>query len=166
MCSRRRHILEKFDVLDDLRVANWIFEAVEPTGEHLEGSSLKRPKNSTKYDPVGDEFDSERAAMMQCAEHSQQQVGTVAQYSKRGTAKRCFGQASSRKRVYGRLTREWHWEGKDFAGSRRSEKANGDQIKKSYRKLAKKYHPDANRGDARAADRFKEVGEAYSVLST
>ena len=46
-----------------------------------------------------------------------------------------------------------------------SEKANGDQIKKSYRKLAKKYHPDANRGDARAADRFKEVGEAYSVLS-
>lgn len=46
-----------------------------------------------------------------------------------------------------------------------SEKAGGDQIKKSYRKLAKQYHPDANRGDAKAAERFKEVGEAYAVLS-
>ncbi len=39
-----------------------------------------------------------------------------------------------------------------------SEKANGDQIKKSYRKLAKKYHPDENRGDASAAERFKQFG--------
>ena len=46
-----------------------------------------------------------------------------------------------------------------------SEKADGDEIKKAYRKLAKKYHPDANQGDAKAAERFKEVGEAYSVLS-
>ena len=46
-----------------------------------------------------------------------------------------------------------------------SEKADADEIKKAYRKLAKKYHPDANQGDAKAAERFKEVGEAYSVLS-
>jgi molecular chaperone DnaJ len=45
------------------------------------------------------------------------------------------------------------------------EKASQDDIKKSYRKLAKKHHPDANPGDQSAAERFKEIGEAYSVLS-
>ena len=45
------------------------------------------------------------------------------------------------------------------------EKATQDEIKKAYRKLAKKNHPDANRGDEKAAERFKEIGEAYSVLS-
>ncbi|MGI6107809.1 MAG: DnaJ C-terminal domain-containing protein [Lachnospiraceae bacterium] len=43
--------------------------------------------------------------------------------------------------------------------------ASQDQIKKAYRKLAKKYHPDANPGDKNAEMRFQEVGEAYSVLS-
>ncbi|MFQ5537756.1 MAG: molecular chaperone DnaJ [Gemmatimonadota bacterium] len=46
-----------------------------------------------------------------------------------------------------------------------SEKASADEIKKAYRKLAKKYHPDANPDDPRAAERFKEIGEAYGVLS-
>jgi molecular chaperone DnaJ len=46
-----------------------------------------------------------------------------------------------------------------------SEKATSDEIKKAYRKLAKQYHPDANPDDPGAADRFKEIGEAYSVLS-
>jgi molecular chaperone DnaJ len=43
--------------------------------------------------------------------------------------------------------------------------ATPDQIKKSYRKLAKKWHPDANAGDKAAAERFKEISEAYSVLN-
>ncbi len=46
-----------------------------------------------------------------------------------------------------------------------AENASADEIKKEYRKLAKKYHPDANPNDAAAADRFKEISEAYSVLS-
>lgn len=45
------------------------------------------------------------------------------------------------------------------------ETATSDEIKKSYRRLAKQYHPDANRNDPQAAERFKEVGEAYAVLS-
>jgi molecular chaperone DnaJ len=43
--------------------------------------------------------------------------------------------------------------------------ASADEIKKSYRKLARKYHPDANKGDASAEERFKEISEAYNVLS-
>lgn len=43
--------------------------------------------------------------------------------------------------------------------------ADAAAIKKAYRKLAKKYHPDSNEGNATAAERFKEVNEAYDVLS-
>jgi len=43
--------------------------------------------------------------------------------------------------------------------------ANPDEVKKAYRKLARKFHPDANKGDAGAEDRFKEISEAYDVLS-
>jgi molecular chaperone DnaJ len=43
--------------------------------------------------------------------------------------------------------------------------ASADEIKKSYRKLARKYHPDANEGDSKAEERFKEISEAYNVLS-
>jgi len=46
-----------------------------------------------------------------------------------------------------------------------SKDASAADIKKSYRKLARKYHPDANQGDATAEERFKEVSEAYDVLS-
>lgn len=42
--------------------------------------------------------------------------------------------------------------------------ATQDQIKKAYRKLAMKYHPDKNPGDKAAEDKFKEAAEAYSVL--
>lgn len=43
--------------------------------------------------------------------------------------------------------------------------ANKAEIKKAYFQLAKKYHPDANKDDEKAADKFKEVTEAYEVLS-
>ena len=43
--------------------------------------------------------------------------------------------------------------------------ASGDQISKSYRKLALKYHPDANPGDSEVVVKFKEAAEAYEVLS-
>ena len=43
--------------------------------------------------------------------------------------------------------------------------ASADDIKKAYRTLARKHHPDANVGDARAEERFKEISEAYDVLS-
>lgn len=43
--------------------------------------------------------------------------------------------------------------------------ASQDDIKKAYKKLALKYHPDRNKGDKGAEEKFKEVGEAYSVLS-
>ncbi|HEY6278417.1 MAG TPA: molecular chaperone DnaJ [Streptosporangiaceae bacterium] len=43
--------------------------------------------------------------------------------------------------------------------------ASADEIKKSYRKLARKYHPDANKGDPKAEAKFKEISEAYNTLS-
>jgi len=45
-----------------------------------------------------------------------------------------------------------------------SSSASQDEIKKAYRKLAKKYHPDANANDAKAGERFKEISEANNVL--
>jgi len=46
-----------------------------------------------------------------------------------------------------------------------SSSASQDEIKKAFRKLAKKYHPDANASDAKAGERFKEISEANNVLS-
>jgi len=43
--------------------------------------------------------------------------------------------------------------------------AAAPEIKKAYRKLARQYHPDANKGDAKAEEKFKEISEAYDVLS-
>jgi molecular chaperone DnaJ len=45
-----------------------------------------------------------------------------------------------------------------------SSTAPGDEIKKQYRRLAKKYHPDSNKSDPKAAERFKEISEAYTVI--
>ena len=45
------------------------------------------------------------------------------------------------------------------------DKSTPEELKKAYRKLAKQCHPDTNDGDRKASNRFKEVGEAYSVLS-
>ena len=46
-----------------------------------------------------------------------------------------------------------------------SEKASADEIKKAYRSLAKKYHPDANPGNRVAEEKFKEITGAYEILS-
>src|SRR5437588_4310726 len=43
--------------------------------------------------------------------------------------------------------------------------AGADDIKKAFRKLARKYHPDVNPGDKKAEEKFKEINEAYEVLS-
>src|SRR5665213_1742973 len=43
--------------------------------------------------------------------------------------------------------------------------AQEDEIRKAYRKLARKYHPDLNPGDKSAENRFKDVQEAYDILS-
>ncbi len=51
----------------------------------------------------------------------------------------------------------------DVLGVRKT--ADDKEIKKAYRKLAKKYHPDTNQGDKDAEQKFKEIGEAYDVLS-
>jgi len=46
-----------------------------------------------------------------------------------------------------------------------SEKATPEEIKKAYRRLAKKYHPDANPNNAQASEMFKQISEAHGVLS-
>jgi molecular chaperone DnaJ len=46
-----------------------------------------------------------------------------------------------------------------------SKSASKDEIKRAYKKLARQYHPDANKGDEAAEQRFKEISEAHSVLA-
>src|SRR3989338_9128422 len=46
-----------------------------------------------------------------------------------------------------------------------SKTAASDEIKKAYRKLALKHHPDRNKGNKEAEERFKEAAEAYAILS-
>src|SRR5918997_5701845 len=58
------------------------------------------------------------------------------------------------------------WLDKDYYPLLRvSKDAAKDEIKRAYRKLAQKHHPDANKGDASAEARFKEISEAYALLS-
>ena len=58
------------------------------------------------------------------------------------------------------------WFDKDFYGVLGVDKTISDaDLKKTYRKLARQHHPDSNQGDAKAEAKFKEISEAYSVLS-
>lgn len=58
------------------------------------------------------------------------------------------------------------WFDKDFYKTLGvSKEVSEADLKKTYRKLARKYHPDSNPGDAKAEAKFKEISEAYSVLS-
>ncbi|MEN0022594.1 MAG: DnaJ C-terminal domain-containing protein [Microbacterium sp.] len=58
------------------------------------------------------------------------------------------------------------WFDKDFYKTLGVSKDVSDaDLKKTYRKLARKYHPDSNQGDEKAEAKFKEISEAYSVLS-
>ncbi|MFQ5741821.1 MAG: DnaJ domain-containing protein, partial [Acidobacteriota bacterium] len=43
--------------------------------------------------------------------------------------------------------------------------ASADEVRKAYRRLARKYHPDVNPGDKSAEEKFKHIQEAYDVLS-
>lgn len=59
------------------------------------------------------------------------------------------------------------WIDKDFYQTLGvTQDAGPEEIKKAYRKLAQKYHPDANPGDKGAEERFKEISEAYATLSS
>ena len=61
---------------------------------------------------------------------------------------------------------EQDWLGKDFyAVLGVSKDADDKEISKAFRKLARKYHPDSHPGDAAAEEKFKEISEAYEVLS-
>src|ERR1700677_3388218 len=55
---------------------------------------------------------------------------------------------------------------KDYYGTLGIKKtATADEIRKAFRKLARKYHPDVNPGDKKAEEKFKEISEANDVLS-
>ena len=43
--------------------------------------------------------------------------------------------------------------------------ASGNEIKKAYRRLALKFHPDRNQGDKESEEKFKKINEAYQILS-
>lgn len=63
----------------------------------------------------------------------------------------------------GEVKREW-FENDYYAVLGVAENAPHEEITKAYRKLARKYHPDANPGDASAEERFKEISAAYDVV--
>ena len=55
---------------------------------------------------------------------------------------------------------------KDYYGTLGVKKtASADEIRKAFRKLARKYHPDVNPGDKKAEEKFKEISEANDILS-
>src|SRR5712692_625962 len=52
-----------------------------------------------------------------------------------------------------------------YKGLGLTREASADEIKKAYRKLARRHHPDVNPGNKQAEERFKEISHAYDILS-
>ena len=148
-------------VLQGVRMTHTLFE------------DLLRREGVTAIDPVGEAFDPSVHEAMVFAP-SDQPEGVVMATLERGYAMGdrllrparvavSSGPARERRAALGPEMAAGAKDLYEVLGVKKS--ASADEIKKAYRKLARKHHPDANPNDAKAEERFKEISTAYEVLS-